>query len=274
VTPAGCNHRASGCNCCRNGVQQLHPNRPWNHPQNRPPPTRAHARPVRPQPMIGRGLAGARGNSSSAWGRAGRWRTASDAGLRPCWLTRWRPAGIRVGWRRSWARTPQACVARSRCWPPGCRPASCPRRLAAREPGRLGAARTAATSALATGNAPMARTRAAVRAAIRSRPNMLPEQAWPQAPVPAIHRQQPCPRRWGQRPVHTKAGRWVPCCRPARDAASRAGPCLPAAGPSRTPRRPASARAAPTPFTGGSRRGLSARPATFQVVTQGGLDDD
>ena len=61
----------TGCNCCRNGVQRLHPNRPWNHPQNRPPPARARATPVRPPRMTHR-RAAAQGNSSPAWGRAGR----------------------------------------------------------------------------------------------------------------------------------------------------------------------------------------------------------
>ncbi len=73
LAPAtGCNHRATGCNCCRNGVQQLHPNRPWNHPQNHPPPTRAHVTPARSQPVTGQARAAARGNSSPTWGRAGR----------------------------------------------------------------------------------------------------------------------------------------------------------------------------------------------------------
>jgi hypothetical protein len=69
--PAGCNHRAppelritgltgcspcpphpergatsapAGCNRRSHGVRQLHPNRPENHPGNRPPPARAGAR--------------------------------------------------------------------------------------------------------------------------------------------------------------------------------------------------------------------------------------
>lgn len=95
--------------CTDHGVQQLHPNRPWNHPQNHPPPTRARARPVRAQAITGQGLAAARRNSPPAWGRAGSWPTASGAGSRRPWLTRWRPAGIPLDWQPSWARTPRAC---------------------------------------------------------------------------------------------------------------------------------------------------------------------
>jgi Helix-turn-helix domain len=62
----------TGCNCCRNGVQQLHPNRPWNHPQNRPPPARAHATPIPGLRPVGLRRAAARASSSHGSGRAGR----------------------------------------------------------------------------------------------------------------------------------------------------------------------------------------------------------
>jgi hypothetical protein len=59
---------ATGCNYRRNGVQQLHPNRPLHHPGNRPPPARALAAPR----TTGRAWAAAPVISSTDCGRAAR----------------------------------------------------------------------------------------------------------------------------------------------------------------------------------------------------------
>jgi helix-turn-helix protein len=40
----GATSTLAGCSRRSHGVQQLHPNHPWNHPENRPPPVRVGAR--------------------------------------------------------------------------------------------------------------------------------------------------------------------------------------------------------------------------------------
>ena len=62
----------TGCNHRRNGVQRLHPNRPWNHPGNRPPPVRARPAASTTLPMTGGRRAAARTGSSPGLARTGR----------------------------------------------------------------------------------------------------------------------------------------------------------------------------------------------------------
>ena len=113
------------CNQCSHGVQQLHPNRPRNHPWNRPPPPRVRARHRLPVARRGGGPAG---EFFAALGGGWRLTAAQRARLVPAVTAALKRAGRRERWRRSPERTPAACETPTQSWPPGSRPPNCHRR--------------------------------------------------------------------------------------------------------------------------------------------------
>jgi Helix-turn-helix domain len=134
-----------GCNQRSDGVQPAQPRGAGTAPEpSREPSTEPSAASVYAgQVPATAGMPGGDqsvGEFSPDWAAAGRsLRTSGPGSYLPC-RPRSTRAGCRRRWRRSLARTPPGYVTRTRYWPPGFRPPSCPHRSGDDRPGLSGAA--------------------------------------------------------------------------------------------------------------------------------------